>query len=374
MLPAVIAAAAVLLLPALVLAPNRLAAGQPLPGSGALGAAAYAIAGLCLLAGGLPLLARTRLTALAALAAAGTALVLLAGTVGAGAGALLLGRPPAARVSLGSGVWVAAGGALVLLLEAGRRTRLPGVGGLALAALALLGVAAAWTGAFASLSLAVEYRARSGELWDALIRHVALASGGLALALALALPLGVVRFRGGRAGATVDAVLAGLQVVPALALFGALVAGLAALLAWLPGLRGLGLAAIGPTPALVGIAAYLLLPLVRSLADGLAAPDAAVLDAARALGLTPARTLVRVRLPLGAPILVGGLRVAAVQSIGLATLGGLIGAGGFGSVVFAGMSQFAPDLILLGAVPIVILSLVADRLLRLAADAATRLA
>lgn len=77
-------------------------------------------------------------------------------------------------------------------------------------------------------------------------------------------------------------------------------------------------------------------------------------------------------MPLGAPILIGALRVAAVQSLGLATLGALIGAGGLGRIVFDGMAQFAPDLILLGALPIVALSLATERALGLAEDAARR--
>jgi osmoprotectant transport system permease protein len=76
--------------------------------------------------------------------------------------------------------------------------------------------------------------------------------------------------------------------------------------------------------------------------------------------MTEMRTTLEVRIPLGLPILMSALRVAAVQSIGLMTLGGLIGAGGLGAIVFEGMSQLASDLIILGAIPIVILALIAD--------------
>jgi hypothetical protein len=78
------------------------------------------------------------------------------------------------------------------------------------------------------------------------------------------------------------------------------------------------------------------------------------------IGRAPSRILTTLRLPLGAPALIGGLRVATVQALGLATLGALVGAGGLGTLVFDGMAQFAPDLILLGALPIIALSLAAE--------------
>ena len=158
----------------------------------------------------------------------------------------------------------------------------------------------------------------------------------------------------------VSIVLSGIQVVPAVALLGGLVAMTGGLLRAVPALRDLGLSALGAVPAIIAIAAYLLLPLWRGLALGLRSPDAATLEAAAALGLTPAQALFGVRLPLGAPVLVAALRVAAVQAIGLATLGALVGAGGLGRIVFDGMAQFAPDLILLGAIPVIALSLGAE--------------
>ena len=164
----------------------------------------------------------------------------------------------------------------------------------------------------------------------------------------------------------------GIQVVPAVALFGALVALASGLLRAVPSLREAGFSALGPAPALVGIAAYLLLPLWRGLALALAAPDPATLDAAEALGLTPRKILFQVRLPIGAGILIGALRVACVQAIGLATLGALVGAGGLGGIVFDGMAQFAPDLILLGAIPIVVLSLAVERALSRVEDRVRR--
>ena len=154
--------------------------------------------------------------------------------------------------------------------------------------------------------------------------------------------------------------MSGVQVVPAVALLGGLVAAISALLAAAPALRGYGISALGSGPALLGIAAYLLLPLWRGQEAARRATGPDTLDAGRALGLTGGQILTTIRLPLGAPLFVGGLRVAVVQALGLATLGALVGAGGLGTLVFDGMAQFAPDLILLGALPIIVLALAAE--------------
>jgi osmoprotectant transport system permease protein len=191
-----------------------------------------------------------------------------------------------------------------------------------------------------------------------------LSGSALLLALLLALPLGWWAFRSARAEAAIGGVLNGAQVVPALALFGLLIPSLSVLLDAVPGLRAAGVQAIGATPALLAIAVYAALPLWRAIVAGLGAADPAAVEAARAMGMTEGRIAAEVRVPLGLPVFAAGLRVAAVQCVGLATLGGLVGAGGLGAIVFEGMAHFAADLILVGALPIVALALTADALLR----------
>ncbi|MGF3022400.1 ABC transporter permease [Methylobacterium aquaticum] len=365
---AVLAAAALTGLPFLTLAPNRLVPGVPV-GTGLAGAVAGALA-----VGSAVMLAGTARPwrGLAALAAALIAWGLLLAGLGHGAAGLLAGQKPAARAALGSGGWLALLALAGLAGEAARAV-LPRRGGLA-AALLLLGLSIiiAGAGLLESLSLAVEYRARAGAVAGAIVQHLGLASASLLIALVVSVPLALLRLRDGPAARLVDGLVSGIQVVPALALFAALVAGLSGLLALVPALRSLGLSAIGPVPAVIGTAAYLCLPLVSGLAAGLAAADPDVLAAARAIGLTPREVLLRVRLPLGAPVLIGSVRVAAVQSVGLATLGGLVGAGGLGALVFEGMAQFAQDLILLGALPVIGLALVADAGLALLAGTGER--
>jgi osmoprotectant transport system permease protein len=349
----------VLVLSWLAVAPNRLLPGEPVTALPALGL--WVAPTLVLAALAVPERVPPTLAAAAALAAA---LLLLAAT-GVAARARLTDLAPSARASLGAGAWLALAAMLALAMSQAARTGLAARAALGIAMLAAF--ALAWhAGLFDSLSLVVEYRARADAVRAALLTHLALAGGAILLALFIALPLAWAAFRRPRLAALAGAVLSGVQVVPALALFAILIPLLAALLAAVPGLRGLGLAAIGPAPAVLATAAYLTLPLFRSQSGGRAAADPAAVAAARAMGMTEARITREVRLPLALPVFAGGLRVALVQAIGLMTLGGLVGAGGLGAVVFEGLAQFATDLMLLGALPIVALALSADALARAA--------
>ena len=359
-LAGVAALAAVLLgAPLLVIAANRLVPGVPATGWAVLGPALPAILACAALAAGLLATGPGRGVGIAALLLALAAACLLAGSIGSGADARMAGQPPAARAGLGAGAWLAALWFTAAIGLAVRRVRCPGLGP-AVAGLLGLGLAlGVRAGAFDALSLAVEYAARRETVHTALTEHLGLAGGGLGLAIPAVIALSLWR----RGQDLVGLVVGGIQVVPAVALLGALVALTGGLLRLAPALRDLGVSALGPAPAMAGIAAYLMLPLWRGLAAALRAPAPDSLDAARGLGLTRAQILWRLRLPLGAPQLVGALRVATVQALGLATLGALVGAGGLGRIVFDGMAQFAPDLILLGAIPIVALSVAAERVL-----------
>jgi len=339
----------------LAVAPNRLLPGQPVSAWRALALGAALIPALAAVAEGFGLRgARVNGAVLLVVAIA----IAWLGS-GIAAADLVRDRPASARVILGPGFWIVSAGLLVLAVEQARAGPrwLP-------AALALSLALLVWGGfvlrAFDQLSLVVEYRARAEAVHDALWQHLALAAAARLIACAVTGPLGWAAFRSPRVETLANAALGITQVTPAIALFGLLIPLLAALVAAVPALRDLGIGAIGPAPALIGVAAYLALPLLRGLVSGLRSADPAAVEAARAMGFTEGRITREVRIPLALPVLVGALRVAAVQSIGLVTLGGLIGAGGLGAIVFEGMAQFASDLILLGALPVVALALLTD--------------
>ncbi len=158
-------------------------------------------------------------------------------------------------------------------------------------------------------------------------------------------------------------VFAGLgivQTIPSIALFGVLIAPMSRLSEELPFLRELGINGTGPAPAILALTLYSLLPLVRSFHTGLSEVAFEVKDAATAIGFGARRMFFEVELPLALPALLSGLRVVTIQAIGLASVAALIGAGGLGTFIFQGIGQYALDLVLLGALPVILLALLAN--------------
>ncbi len=184
----------------------------------------------------------------------------------------------------------------------------------------------------------------------ALLAHAELVGAALALALLIALPLGlmVARRPGLRAGLLGTASV--LYSLPTLALFALLVPVL-----------GLGFA-----PALVALVTYAVPILLRALVAGLASLPTAVLEAADGMGLTRGQRLWRVELPLALPALLGGLRIASVTLVSAATVAAYISAGGLGTLILTGLDQGHTEKILVGAGLVCLLALLADAALRLA--------
>jgi osmoprotectant transport system permease protein len=143
----------------------------------------------------------------------------------------------------------------------------------------------------------------------------------LLLAIPPAVALGVATFRRPRLAAAAVGVAGVLFTIPSLALFGFFVAPLG----------------LGRRPAVAALALYALLPVLRNTVVGLSEVPADVAEAARGMGMTEFQTLRRVRLPLALPVIVAGVRVAAVTAVGIATIATLVAAGGLGDSVFAGM-------------------------------------
>jgi osmoprotectant transport system permease protein len=118
--------------------------------------------------------------------------------------------------------------------------------------------------------------------------------------------------------------------------------------------------------AIAALTLYALLPIVQNTYTGIAGVDAAVRDAAIGLGLTPRQLLWHVELPLAAPVLLTGVRVATVITVGVATIAAAIGAGGLGEFIFRGLAMVDNNVILAGAVPAALMALCADLVLALA--------
>jgi osmoprotectant transport system permease protein len=188
--------------------------------------------------------------------------------------------------------------------------------------------------------LAREILQRCGE-------HLLMVALAVAIALLIALPLGVLIQGRPRLAQLVLGLANALQTIPSLAIFG--------LLLTVPVLGG-----IGPTPAVVALVLYALLPLLRGLVTGLSQVPSGLKEAGRALGLSRSQVLRHVAFPLALPSLMAGLRVATVISVGVATIGAAIGAGGLGVFIFRGIATVNNSLLLAGALPAAAIALVAD--------------
>ena len=141
-----------------------------------------------------------------------------------------------------------------------------------------------------------------------------------------------------------------LQTIPSLALFGFLLP-----VPWL-GARAERL-------AVVALVLYALLPIVRNTFTGIMSVDPAVKEAAIGMGMTDTELLTRVELPLGAPFILAGVRIATVTAVGVATIAAAVGAGGLGELIFRGVAMVNDQLILAGAIPAALLAIIADLVL-----------
>jgi osmoprotectant transport system permease protein len=287
-----------------------------------------------------------------------SALLLLAGDEATRRAAVL---PDIARVSLGGGFWVLLSLGGLLAAHALQQLSLPaGWRGLVLVALLLPPAALVGAGHLDALSLLKEHATRR-EVFDAAAwQHLRIVGLSLAGALLIGVPLGLAAVRSPRLARPLFAVLNVVQTVPSIAMFALLMAPLAALAAALAGLPGIRVQGIGLLPAVIALTLYALLPVVHGVVAGLASVPAAVREAADGMGLSRRQRLRQVELPLALPVLLSGLRVTVVQLIGLASVAALIGAGGFGALMFQGLFSSAVDLVLLGVLPVVALALVAD--------------
>ncbi|HTD31633.1 MAG TPA: ABC transporter permease, partial [Steroidobacteraceae bacterium] len=212
------------------------------------------------------------------------------------------------------------------------------------------------SGLFDHLSVMREYAVNAGRFAHELRQHILLALGSLGAAAVVGLPLGIFCYRAPRLREGILGTLNVIQTIPAIALFGILMAPLGALAAAVPLAERFGIRGIGAAPAALALFLYSLLPIVANTVLGLMRVSRAAVEAARGMGMTNTQVLVRIELPLALPVILTGIRIVLVQNIGMVTVAALIGGGGLGTFVFQGIGQTAIDLVLLGAIPIVVLA------------------
>nr|WP_227008594.1 MULTISPECIES: ABC transporter permease [unclassified Enterobacter cloacae complex] len=273
---------------------------------------------------------------------------------------------PLARTTPGSGLWLWVALCLLASSDAIRRLIASSVWRWVLnAQIWSIPLLLLFSGELNDLSLLKEYANRQEVFDDALAQHLTILFGTLIPALLIGIPLGMWCYRHPSRQGSIFAVLNVIQTIPSVALFGLLIAPLAGLVKSFPALGAVGIAGTGLTPALIALVLYALLPLVRGVVAGLSqvAPD--VLESAHAMGMSARQCFWKIQLPLALPLLLRSLRVVAVQTVGMAVIAALIGAGGFGALVFQGLLSSALDLVLLGVVPTIALAVVVDALFAL---------
>ena len=180
--------------------------------------------------------------------------------------------------------------------------------------------------------------------------HVSLVAISILLAVVVGIPLGITIARWPKWNKPVLGFANIIQTIPSLALFGFLLP-----VPWL-GARVDRL-------AILALTLYALLPIIRNTYTGIRGVEPSVVEAGRGMGMTDTQLLLQVELPLALSVILAGVRVAAVMSVGLATLAAAIGAGGLGEFIFRGLAMVNNQLILAGAIPAALLALSADLVL-----------
>ena len=185
------------------------------------------------------------------------------------------------------------------------------------------------------------------EVLDATLWHLGMVVASTLLAVLIGIPLGILISR--RPGWTKPVLGSAnvIQTIPSLALFAFLLP-----VPWIGARSG--------RLAILALTLYALLPLIRNTHAGIKGVDPAIVEAGRGMGMTDRQLLFRVQLPLAMSFIIAGVRVAAVISVGLATIAAALGAGGLGEYIFRGLSMVNNQVILAGAIPAALLALLVD--------------
>ncbi|WP_018662192.1 glycine betaine ABC transporter substrate-binding protein [Heyndrickxia acidiproducens] len=188
---------------------------------------------------------------------------------------------------------------------------------------------------------------RWDEIWSLLVEHLYLSLISIAIAIAIAVPLGIFLTRHRKLADPVIGVASAVQTIPSLALLVFLVPFIGT----------------GKPPAIVALTIYGLLPILRNTYLGILGVNRSTVEAGIGMGMTSRQVLWIVELPLALNVIMGGIRTASVLVVGVATMAGLIGAGGLGDLIFRGLQTYNTGLILAGAIPSAVIAIVIDQVL-----------
>ncbi len=283
-----------------------------------------------------------------------------------GTGNLIRGSPDSARVSPGIGLWLTFLACYIIIFAAAKRVHSYKI---ARSIIIWTGPAALaffiFSGSFDNLSIMLEYYSQRARFYQEFLNHIYLVAVGVSIGSFLGISLGILAVLDKKIKNFVFFITSITQTIPSLALFGLLIVPLSALSFRFETLREMGIRGIGNAPAIIALVIYSLLPVVRNTYAGMVQVEPSTKDAARGIGMSRIQIFRRIEVPLAAPIVMEGIRIASVQSVGLAVVASLIGAGGLGWFIFQGLGQAAPDMILFGTIPVIFLAIFTDKIMRL---------
>ena len=216
---------------------------------------------------------------------------------------------------------------------------------------------------FDQLSLIRELSIKEDQFYTAIVDHMILSILAVVLGALISLPLGYFIAHSRFLDKLILVPLNLMQSIPTLSFFGLLFP-ILSFLGSIAVFAAIGITGIGWAPALIVLTAYTLLPIVRNTQAGYRNISPEYLECGKSLGMNKFQLLVEIELPLASPLIITGVRIALVQTIGAAVLAGLVGAGGLGSLLFLGLAQSSIDLIILSIIPIVFFTLLLDSIFK----------
>lgn len=188
------------------------------------------------------------------------------------------------------------------------------------------------------------FLSRSNQIGNLTLQHIKLTIAAVIAAIVIGVPIGIIITRFRSLSKYVIGLANVVQAIPSLALMGFLIP----------------LFGIGSTPAIIMVFLYSLLPIVKNTFTGITNIDSEILEAGKGMGMTNSQLLRLIELPLSLPVIMAGIRIAAVTAVGLMTIAAFIGAGGLGYMIFTGIQMYNTQMVLAGALPAAILALLID--------------
>jgi len=191
------------------------------------------------------------------------------------------------------------------------------------------------------------FLSRWQDILELTLEHLLLVLVAMAISIVLGVTIGILITRSRALANLVLGLASIMMTIPSLALFSLL----------------LPILGIGTAPAIVGLVAYTLLPIIRNVYVGITSIDPAIIEAARGMGLTDRKILLRIQIPLAIPASMIGIRTAVVMGIGIGAIASYIGAGGLGTYIFQGISRTNDNMVIIGAILISLIAILADKYL-----------